>query len=105
MKWSAMDIWSSSIQGEKNSEDKIFLAQSFKELNEFITELKSNIHHNSIIETRLDHPCPSHSALGGGNHKKLITTSHDAIVIKPTSQEHNYPEMDNPCPSVLTQLL
>jgi hypothetical protein len=59
-----MDIRSSSSLRRKNSEDKILLVQSFKELNEFITELKSNIHHNSITTTRLDHPCPSHSTLG-----------------------------------------
>jgi hypothetical protein len=64
MKRSAMDIWSSNNLKRKNFEDKILLVQGFKELNEFITELKSNIHHNSIITTRLDHPCPSHSTLG-----------------------------------------
>ena len=45
----AMDIRSSNNLKRKNSEDKILLVQGFKELNEFITELKSNIHHNSII--------------------------------------------------------
>jgi hypothetical protein len=65
-----MDIRSSSSLKRKNSEDKILLVQSFKELNEIITELKSNIHHNSITTTRLDHPCPSHSTLEGKDNTK-----------------------------------
>jgi hypothetical protein len=60
-----MDIRSSNILRRKNSEDKILLVHIFKEPNEIITELKSNIHHNSITTTRLDHPCPSHSVLEG----------------------------------------
>jgi hypothetical protein len=51
MKRSSMDIRSSSNLRRKNSKDKILLVQSFKELNEIITELKSNIHKNSITTT------------------------------------------------------
>ena len=47
----AMDIKPSSSLKRKKSEDKILLVHSFKELNEIITELKSNIHHNSIKTT------------------------------------------------------
>jgi hypothetical protein len=57
IKKSSIDIWSSSNLWRKNSEDKILLVHIFKELNEIITELKSNIHHNSTITARLDHPC------------------------------------------------
>jgi hypothetical protein len=65
-----MDIRSASSLKRKNSEDKILLVQSFKELNENITELKSNIHHNSITTTQLDHPCLSHSTLKGKDNTK-----------------------------------
>jgi hypothetical protein len=85
MKRSTMDVQSSSNLKRKNSEDKILLVHGFKELNEFITELKSNIHHNSIIITQLDYTCPIHSVLGEKNHQKLIKTSCGATVIKPTS--------------------
>jgi hypothetical protein len=61
----AMDIRFGSSLKRKNSKDKILLVQSFKELNENIIELKSNIHTNSITTTQLDHPCQSHSALEG----------------------------------------
>jgi hypothetical protein len=70
MKRYAMDIWSSSSLRRKKSEDKILLVQSFKELNEVITELKSNIHHNSITTTQLDHPCLSHSMLDEKYNKR-----------------------------------
>jgi hypothetical protein len=85
MKRSTLDVQSSSNLKRKNSEDKILLVHGFKELNEFITELKSNIHHNSIIITQLDYPCLIYSTLGEKNHKKLIKTSCGATVIKPTS--------------------
>jgi hypothetical protein len=64
MKKYAIDIRSSSNLKRKNFEDTILLVKGFKELNEFIIELKSNIHQNSIIKTQLDNPCPSHSELG-----------------------------------------
>ena len=35
---------------------------------------------------------------------KLIKSGENIAVIKPTSQQHNYPRMDPPIPSVLTQL-
>jgi hypothetical protein len=47
----------------------------------------------------------SFSVGGKRQHKKLIKTGRDVTVIKPTSQKHNYPRLDHPCPSVLTQLL
>jgi hypothetical protein len=101
-----MDIRSSSSLRRKNSEDKILLVQSFRALNEIIIELKSNIHHNSITTSRLDHPCLSHLVLEGkDNNKGLIKTGRDIPVIKATSQKHNYPRLDHPCPSVLIQLL
>jgi len=65
MKRYSMDIRSSSNPRRKKSEYKILLVQIFRELNEIITELKSNIHHNSIKTTRLDHPCLIHSVLEG----------------------------------------
>jgi hypothetical protein len=65
-----MDIESSSSLRRKNSQDKILLVHIFKELNEIITELKSNIHHNSIKTTQLDHPCPSHSILKGKDNTR-----------------------------------
>jgi hypothetical protein len=45
------------------------------------------------------------SVRGKRQHKKLIKTGRDATMIKTTSQKHNYPRLDHPCPSVLTQLL
>jgi hypothetical protein len=65
-----MDIQSSSSLRRKNSEYKMLLVQSFRELNEIITEMKSNIHHNSITTSQLDCPCPSHSVLEGNNNTR-----------------------------------
>jgi hypothetical protein len=66
----AMGIRSSNNLRRKKSEGKILLVQSFRGLNEIITELKSNIHHNSMKTTQLDHPCPSHSSLEGKDATK-----------------------------------
>ena len=40
-----------------------------------------------------------------GKQKKLIKTGCNVTVIKPTSQQHNYPRLDPPISSVLTQML
>jgi hypothetical protein len=99
-----MDIRSSSSLRRKNSEGKILLVQSFRGLNEIITELKSNIHHNSMTTTDWIIHARVIQRWREKTTQKLIKTGRDVTVIKPTSQEHNYPRLDPPCPSVLTQL-
>jgi hypothetical protein len=37
--------------------------------------------------------------------RKLTKTCHDTTSIKPTLQQHNNPQPDPPCPSVLAQFL
>jgi hypothetical protein len=36
---------------------------------------------------------------------KLTKTGHDTATIEPTLQQHNKPQLDPPCPSVLEQFL
>ena len=49
---------------------------------------------------------PESFSIGGKiQRKKLIKIGRDVTMIKPTSQKHNYPQMDHPCSSVITQLL
>ena len=37
--------------------------------------------------------------------RELAKTSHDTTVIKPTLKQHNNPQLDRTCPSVLAQFL
>jgi hypothetical protein len=37
--------------------------------------------------------------------RKLTKTGHDTTAIKPKLQQHNNPQLDPPCPSVLAQFL
>jgi hypothetical protein len=46
---------------EKTHKTRSSSIRSFRKLNEVITRLKSNIHHNTITTTRLYHPCLSYS--------------------------------------------
>jgi hypothetical protein len=58
-----MDIRSSSNLRRKIFEYKILLDPKLQEVENAITILQSNIHHNTVTTTRLDHPCPSLSVL------------------------------------------
>jgi hypothetical protein len=54
-----MDIWSSSSLRRKIFEYKILLDPKLQKTEDVVTTLQSNIHHNMITTTQLDHPCPS----------------------------------------------
>jgi hypothetical protein len=68
-----MDILSSSSLRRKIFKYKILLDPKLQEAENTITILQSNIHHNMVTTTRLDHPCPSLSVLEAKEMKRKLT--------------------------------
>jgi hypothetical protein len=105
MKWFVVDIWSSSSLRRKSFKYKILLNPELQETKTTMTVLQSNIHYN--IDTQPDWIIHARAfqCWKEKQHRELIKTNNDVTVIKHTSQKHNYPQLDLPCPSVLIQSL